>query len=64
MEYDTHYYEPKTTTPRQNLKNINTFSFYSSNVGWICPKCGMVNAPWIAQCPCLGQKANSHTTSK
>lgn len=20
--------------------------------GWYCPKCGMVNAPWMNQCPC------------
>ena len=20
--------------------------------GWYCPKCGMVNAPWMEQCPC------------
>ena len=20
--------------------------------GWICPKCGSVNAPWSATCPC------------
>lgn len=20
--------------------------------GWVCPKCGSVNAPWAAMCPC------------
>lgn len=20
--------------------------------GWVCPKCGCVNAPWAATCPC------------
>ena len=20
--------------------------------GWVCPKCGSVNAPWSATCPC------------
>ena len=21
--------------------------------GWECPKCGRVNAPWLATCPCF-----------
>ena len=26
--------------------------------GWECPKCGGVNAPWIAECPtCSGSKS-------
>ena len=22
--------------------------------GWKCPVCGIVNAPWVAHCPCAG----------
>lgn len=22
--------------------------------GWLCPRCGRVNAPWVRQCDCTG----------
>ena len=25
-----------------------------TNEGWICPRCGTVNAPWAWQCSCIG----------
>lgn len=25
--------------------------------GWICPKCGLVNAPWMPNCSCTPSRA-------
>jgi rRNA processing protein Gar1 len=30
----------------------NTHSDNKINVGWVCPVCGRVNAPFISVCPC------------
>lgn len=24
--------------------------------GWLCPRCSKINAPWISQCSCIGEK--------
>jgi predicted RNA-binding Zn-ribbon protein involved in translation (DUF1610 family) len=41
---------PSTTTcgnPTQSTSTMPT--------GWVCPKCGKVNAPWVASCDCKAQ---------
>lgn len=33
------------------------------NIGWICPKCGRVLAPFVPECPCKGQGLEVYTTT-
>ncbi len=29
---------------------------FPAQQGWICPKCGRVNAPWLSFCPCYDEE--------
>jgi hypothetical protein len=43
-------FEPTTTgpvTPNQPEQP----SYVPQNMGWVCPKCGAVHAPWVQSCP-------------
>lgn len=39
-----------TTTTPSTTQTINQPAIYQ--YGWVCPKCGRVNAPWKGTCDC------------
>ncbi len=34
------------------LDELEIESYGRFNVGWLCPRCGAVNAPWVRMCYC------------
>ena len=48
--------------PKGNL--LDEYDIEPYNVGWVCPRCGAVNAPWVRMCYCQRGDVNlNHGTS-
>ena len=38
-----------------NIGNITNVRDSYISQGWLCPRCGKINAPWMSQCNCSGK---------
>ena len=54
-----------TTTGVASDSNItyDWSSLYGMQEGWLCRRCGKVNAPWVRQCDCHGSGTTITWTS-
>lgn len=52
---NTHIYINKDSTTKLD-ESSSTYSLSQETkkyqMGWVCPKCGRVLAPWVDVCPC------------
>ena len=53
------YDEQITTVPRKVIITDEPIPIETQS-GWICPRCGSVNAPWVPQCNCTAVPITSN----
>ena len=44
--------QAESTAGTSTSANYYTIPPYHGERGWLCPRCGRVNAPWVRQCDC------------
>lgn len=41
-----------STSTSTTASQWQTYNRYKAERGWLCPRCGRINAPWVRQCDC------------
>ena len=54
---------PKGNSAQHTYPSHPSHPQYSGQQGWVCPKCGRVNAPWVMSCPCTVNTVTYTTTT-
>lgn len=55
-------FEQTTTAVEPSKERTQYFTDPNWQQGWICPRCGRVNAPWVGQCNCQSNIFRKITT--
>lgn len=68
--WDDRIEKENSSTVEDNYKiTVGPYRSYEYTIpsyqqGWVCPKCGRVNAPWMGTCACYVDKVNKSNSYK